>query len=557
MPTDAFEDALDLPIGLLEVVSPASPYPMLRPLGRVESRTFQVVILENAYLRVTILPGLGGRILSILDKRTSSEILTSRPLTPVVGGERGVSLPAGIQLRLGNLDRPNDLGPVDFQIEEPPEAVWIAECAGGTGLSFHLRIELPPERAELRLEARILNRTRRPRAYNGGLAISVGETSVDGETAFDPLRRAGLRLRSEELEHASAVEGGIVRSRFSSEGTLGPRQVDTWTAILTPFSNLDGLPAVADDVAAFFDVTRVQVQAVEPVPGATLLLGLEDGQTLEAPADLYPEHVLEIPLEGLSARPVALVVKDSTGRHRLQTGPIQSGSLSTGAAPPFSAPDPDVAALDAQELKRLTASAPHRALAHLELGHRDLAGGNYAAADMRLETALLYNGDDPLNWWAKAMARRHALAEDEGPELPNAHYLAPLEPALRAEAFLSQPHAEGRAPNPLVSPLAERPEALVEVACLLLEIGVRAEASRWIDECLRHRDLPMLRYLTAWSLLEGSRMEAEAALQVAAAGRLPFEPPYPWREIEKHALAELRERFPRDARLAQYAALVL
>ncbi len=569
MPTDAFEEGLDLRIGLLESFAPASPYPRLRSLGREETRTFGAVRLENESLRVTILPGLGGRILSIFDKRTGTEILRPAALTPREGGRRGVRVSAGVQVLLDGDDRPNDLGPVDLQIEEPPEAVWLAESAGGTGLSFHLRVELPPERAELILEARVLNRTRRPLPYNGALALDLGEAVFDGEVGYVADRRTGLRVRSDELEHATYEtlsppgergrgEGPfrLIRSRFSEVGTLGPRQVDVWRATLTPFSGLDGLPAVSDDVAAHFDSKRVQVQVVEALPGARVLLGLADGQTLEAPADLDPMQIMEIPLEGLSADPVALAVQDAGRADRLRTGVVVGGGLPTGGPAPEALPDPDVSAMDATELRRLTFSPAYRALAHLELGHRDLAGGGYAQADERLEAALLYNADDPLNWWTKAMARRLGGSEDEGPELPNAHYLAPLEPALRAEAFLAQSSSQGREPNPLVAPLADRPEALVEVACLLLEIGVRAEASRWIDEALRHRDVAMLRYLAAWSLLGGSRMEAEAANFVAAAGRLPFDPPYPWREIEQRALGELAMRFPEDGRLAEYLGLL-
>ena len=557
MPTDAFEDSIDLDIGLLQIVEAASPYPRLGLVGRDEKRTFGALILENAYLRVTILPGLGGRILSIHDKRTGTEILDPSPLgllDPQTTGRRGARLEAGIALWLDGDDRPNDLGPVDTQIEEPPEAVWIAESSGGTGLSFHLRVELPPERAELLLEARVLNRTRRPLPYNAALAIELGDSIHRGETAFSPDRGAGLAVRSDDLGHSAYAGGRLVRSRFSGTGTLGPRQVDTWCAVLTPFSGMAGLPHVEPDVVAFVSDERLQVQAVEALSGARLLLGLADGQTMEAPADLYPEHVLEISLGDLPALPVALVVQDEARRDRLRTELSSSPALAGRPAPP-SLPDPEVDALDEAGLRSLAFSPTHRALAHLEIGHRDLAAGRFREADERLETALLYNGDDPLNWWAKGMARRLADAEEEGPELLNAHYLAPLEPALRAEAFLAQSSSQGREPNPLVAPLAERPEAMIEVACLLLEIGVRAEASRWIDEALRHRDLAMLRYLLAWSLLLGSRMEAEAALGVAAAGRLPFEPPYPWREIERRALADLRARFPEDERLAQYAAL--
>jgi tetratricopeptide (TPR) repeat protein len=564
MPTDAFEDTVELPIELLEAVAPASPYPTLRQTGRKEARTFRAVILENAYLRVTILPGLGGRILSIFDKRTSSEILHAGSLHLSPGGRRGVAMhAAGVSLQLDGSDRPNDLGPVDYQIEEPPEAVWIAETSGGTGLSFHLRIELPPERAELILDVRVLNRTRRPLPYNAGLALQMGFVDALGEVAYSPDRRAGLWIRSDELSHGEFRNGSrLVRSRFSDVGVIGPRQVDSWRAVIVPFSGLDGRPSVSADATAYLAEEKVQVQVAEPMLGARLLLGLADGQTLEAPADLYPEQVLEVPLEGLSAAPVALVVQDGDRQDRLRMErsdrPVREeyAPFLVGLSVPSALGDPEVADMDESHLRNLTFSPAHRALAYLELGHRALARGEYAEADELLETALLYNGDDPLNWWAKAMARRLAGAEGESPELLNAHYLAPLEPALRAEAFLAQSQNQGREPNPLVAPLGDKPEALIEVAALLLEIGLRGEASRWIDEAVRHRDLPMLRYLAAWSLLQGSRMEAEAAVQIAAAARLPFEPPYPWREIERKALLGLRERFPNEARLAEYAGLV-
>ncbi len=557
MPTDVFEESLDLRIGLLEAVAPASPYPLLRPTGQEETRTFAAILLENAYLRVTVLPGLGGRILSIFDKRTSTEILNPAAPHPRHGGRRGARLVgAGLQLLLDDGDRPNDLGPVDFQIEEPPETVWLAEAAGGTGLSFHLRIELPPERAELRLEARILNRTRRPVFYNGALALEMGTVHTDGEVAWSPARRAGLRLRSDELEHGYFSNNRYTRARFSELALIGPRQTDAWSAVLTPFSGLDGLPEVSDDAAAFLGGAKVQVQSVGPLPGARLLLGLSDGQTLEAPADLYPEHVLDVPLESLPAKPVALIVQDAERTERLRLQPKEPAyrepyaPFLPGSPAPSELDAPPVGAQDERGLRRLVFAPAPRALAHLELGHRAIARGEYAEADEHLENALLYNGDDPLNWWTKAMVRRLAGAEDEGPELPNAHYLAPLEPALRAEAFLASPQSG------LVAPLADKPELLVEVACLLLEVGARAEASRWIDEALHHRDVAMLRYLHAWSLLDKGRLETEAALHIAAAGRLLLEAPYPWREIEAEALRDLRTRFPNDKRLDEYAELV-
>jgi hypothetical protein len=84
-----------------------------------------------------------------------------------------------------------------------------------------------------------------------------------------------------------------------------------------------------------------------------------------------------------------------------------------------------------------------------------------------------------------------------------------------------------------------------------------SEATRWLDEALRHLDMPMLRYLQACSFIMGATgMETEAGVHVQAAGKLPFGPPFPWRDAEIGALYTLKPLFPNDERLAQYAALV-
>ncbi len=52
------------------------------------STTYDTVVLENGYLRVTLLPDYGGRILSILHKPTNRELLYQNPLgTPYLMGE--------------------------------------------------------------------------------------------------------------------------------------------------------------------------------------------------------------------------------------------------------------------------------------------------------------------------------------------------------------------------------------------------------------------------------------------------------------------------------------
>jgi hypothetical protein len=181
-------------------------------------------------------------------------------------------------------------------------------------------------------------------------------------------------------------------------------------------------------------------------------------------------------------------------------------------------------------------------------------GGDPKASDQKLEAALLTNSEDHLGWWLKGLVRRLGSLEDpeeERTEILNAHFLAPREPLLRAEGFLAQSQEMGGEPNPMVGPLAAHPDAALEVIGAYLCLGLYDQATRIGDEILRHGENAMVRYLLAWSLLTGSRMTAEAAEQVAAAGSKPLAPPFPWRPLETRAIKELAERFPEDERLGQ------
>src|SRR5690348_16450242 len=103
MASEIFEGPLELEIGILEAGPPTSesyPYPTLLPAGRSTKATFRGLILENPYLRATFLPELGGRLLSLFDKRTNTETLHAGILTPEPGERRGAILRTGIEIQL-------------------------------------------------------------------------------------------------------------------------------------------------------------------------------------------------------------------------------------------------------------------------------------------------------------------------------------------------------------------------------------------------------------------------------------------------------------------------
>ena len=81
------------------------------------------------------------------------------------------------------------------------------------------------------------------------------------------------------------------------------------------------------------------------------------------------------------------------------------------------------------------------------------------------------------------------------------------------------------------------------------------DAARWLDEALRHVDLPMLRYLYAYCLVEAARLPAEAARHVAAAESRPLTAPFPSRSVERRALRQLQVLFSQNIRISAYLNL--
>ncbi len=569
---EAFEDGIELQIGLLEAFIPdnlaswqAYPFLPLKPSGDEEMRTFRTILLENPYLRVTILPGLGGRIISIIDKRSGQEILRRHPmLEPQLGGKRGAFVREGVQLLLDGQERLNSLGNVSSQFDQPAEeeseaAVWLAETFTGTGLAFHQRLSVPPDRAEIRIEVRVSNRSLRSEIYNGGLSLYLGAGSFDGSVFYSDERDAGIAFISEDqlFEGSRLADGVLQVSRFCSPKLLAPRQTDNWSVTLVPLSGLTGCVGGSREAAAAIVDQTLKVQVTEQRLGHKLLMLTEDGQTLEAVVDLYPEHLLEIPLEGL--KPIEFVLRDRSKAEILRVGASMQSWGPTGSGATESVDVLEISGLSTStsevDLKRATFDIGKRHLAHTLLGMRALAQQRNADAGLAFEHALGFNADDPLLWWAKAVAAR-LDGQDNQDELLNAHFLAPLEPALRAESFLSQPINTDPEPNRLLVALEENPEEFIDVACLLIESGLFDQAVRWIDEAIRHRDLPMLRYLMAYCFLIKTPHNAEAFDHMRTAAKSPIAPPFPFREVEKQAIQRLTETFPTDRNLATFASYI-
>ena len=163
-------------------------------------KTYQALYLENEYIKVMVLPELGGRIQMAYDKiRERHFIYYNHVIKPALVGLAGPWISGGIEFNWPQHHRPSTYMPVDFAIEELPDGgatVWVSERER----MFHQRgaagFTLRPGKAVIEIRGRVYNPTPVPQTFlwwaNPAVAVNDEYQSVfppDVNAVFDHGKR--------------------------------------------------------------------------------------------------------------------------------------------------------------------------------------------------------------------------------------------------------------------------------------------------------------------------------------------------------------------------------
>jgi Tfp pilus assembly protein PilF len=137
------------------IARPGRLYPYFRFDGytdRAERREWTVVELENAHLRVRVLPEIGGKIWTAIDKATGRPFLYDNHVVKFRDiAMRGPWTSGGIEANYGIIGHtPNCATPVDYATRVDPDgtaAVVIGTLDLLTRTAWRLEIALPPDAA--------------------------------------------------------------------------------------------------------------------------------------------------------------------------------------------------------------------------------------------------------------------------------------------------------------------------------------------------------------------------------------------------------------------------
>ena len=146
------------------------PYPVIEKIAdEKEDKVYQAVFLENKYVKIMILPELGGRVQMAFDKiKNRHFIYYNHVIKPALVGLTGPWISGGIEFNWPQHHRPSTFLPVDYTIEEKTngaKTVWVNEVE----VMFRTRVKagftLYPDKAYLEIEAHLSNRTLFPQTF--------------------------------------------------------------------------------------------------------------------------------------------------------------------------------------------------------------------------------------------------------------------------------------------------------------------------------------------------------------------------------------------------------
>ena len=294
MPSEITIESLDVVCDVVEALEPAygSAVPMLRRAGRQDMVRLTTVVLENEYLQAIFAPSLGGRLVSLLDKRTGVEAVP-KPKTLVLAGEDSLELDCGIEWLPVGFDRRHNLGWVHYEAveaDDPDDPAVLRLYSAAVGAPFVWWAEFALVPGSARLEVQISNQNRGGRQVRGISGVrwaATGSKWLIGEGAalvFQQDRRSGLHYAYEPgtFERTGADRtGAVLLRRGDSAPALSPRQVDSIRFTVAPVTAMDGPVSVSSQGALGLTHDRLSLQTIVPTEGKVFLL-LSSGQTVEA-----------------------------------------------------------------------------------------------------------------------------------------------------------------------------------------------------------------------------------------------------------------------------------
>ncbi|NDV93947.1 DUF5107 domain-containing protein [Dysgonomonas sp. 521] len=178
------------------------PYPVVEKVSdEKKDKQYKALFIENEYIKVMILPELGGRIQMAYDKvKQRHFVYYNQVIKPALVGLTGPWISGGIEFNWPQHHRPSTFLPTDYLIEENKDGsvtVWCNEVERMFRTKGMQGFTLYPGKAYIEINVKVYNRTAFPQTFlwwaNPAVVVNDGYKSVfppDVHAVFDHGKRA-------------------------------------------------------------------------------------------------------------------------------------------------------------------------------------------------------------------------------------------------------------------------------------------------------------------------------------------------------------------------------
>src|SRR5664279_5192255 len=134
-----------------------------------EDKPYNAIFLENRYLKIILLPELGGRVQMALDKTNGYHfVYYNHVIKPALVGLTGPWISGGIEFNWPQHHRPSTFEPIDFTIKENEDGsktVWVNEVERMFRTKGMAGFTLYPGKAFIEIRGKLYNRTPFPQTF--------------------------------------------------------------------------------------------------------------------------------------------------------------------------------------------------------------------------------------------------------------------------------------------------------------------------------------------------------------------------------------------------------
>lgn len=163
------------------------PYPTIEKISHEKKdKVYRAVYLENQYIKVMILPELGGRIQRAYDKTNDYDfVYYNHVIKPALVGLVGPWISGGIEFNWPQHHRPTTFMPVDYMIrenEDGSKTLLINDVDQMYGTKGIAGFTLYPDKAYIEIRGQLYNRTAMPQTFlwwaNPAVAVNDHTQSI-------------------------------------------------------------------------------------------------------------------------------------------------------------------------------------------------------------------------------------------------------------------------------------------------------------------------------------------------------------------------------------------